>query len=141
MGKKITPELKSQLERNLQSRQLIKVKINGEDYDIRVKQKISSEDKVKIFQIIAEVTEAEGYPDILAFTLAFVEVITDMALGNTLAERVALFLLLVDNDIVDTILNKISQDVIESYVDFLKSSVEILPEVLKGMEKDFDITQ
>ena len=141
MGKKITPELKSQLERSLQSRQLIKVKINGEDYDIRVKQKISSEDKVKIFQIIAEVTEAEGYPDILAFTLAFIEVITDMTLGNTLAERVALFLLLVDNDIVDTILNKMSQDVIESYVDFLKSSVEILPEVLKGMEKDFDITQ
>lgn len=133
MGKRLDKSIKPAVDRELTKRKILKLKIGGDDYEVRIKYVLTSQDKAKILEDMSEMMLSESIlqNEMAAFTIATCMNITDVDFGEDMEERLQMLGLLSDGGYLEQIFDNIPQKTLEDLMEFLKTTADILPEFVK----------
>lgn len=137
MAKRINKDIKDVAFQELNKKKLVKTKIAGEEYQIRIKYKLTSQDKIDILQDMSELFSAlveEGIDETVVLTVSTIKILTDIEFPEDAMEQISFLVLLTDLGIVELVLTETPKGVIEDLVESLQASSEIVSDLL---EKEF----
>ena len=136
MGKKIGLGIEQAVKQELTKRKIIKLKIGGEEYEVRLKYRLSTEEKTQMFQdlydIMAELEE--GTPELVGVTLAVLQNATDIDFPDDIEDKKKLFVLLSDAGYLQEIFTAIPDRALQDIGEFIKAATDYAPEMLKRLK-------
>ncbi len=135
MSKKINLEIEKSINQELKKYKVIKLKIGQDEYEVRIKYKLTTDEKVDMMQKICDamVEMGEDSAEMAAIALGILQTITDIEFSDDFDEKVKLFVLLSDGGYLATIFNSIPEKTMEEISDFLKTAIDLTPDMLKKM--------
>lgn len=134
MEKRLSLDIEKGVKEELKKRKILRLKVHDEDFVVRIKYRLSHDDKTEMLQDIARLYtefEEQPYAEQIVTSIAMLRAITDIEFPESMEDKVKLMLILADSHLIDKIFEAIPPDLIEDLAQFLKFATENISELVK----------
>ena len=128
MAKKIGLDFEKSVERELTKRKVVKMKIGGDEYEVRIKYRMNDEDRENILSLFMEMMAAE-VEETVAISLAVLHVASDIEFPEDMEGKMKIFVGLYNAGELENLLNSVPQSIftdVEYLIQGLSKNMEAI---------------